>query len=42
MGQLPEDARDRLRDVALKAGAVVCGVAEAAAFDAHAPRPLMV
>jgi len=37
MAHLPEDARHRLRDVALKAGAVVCGVADAAAFEKHAP-----
>jgi epoxyqueuosine reductase QueG len=34
---LPDDAKARLRDVAIKAGAVVCGVAAADAFEPHAP-----
>ena len=37
MARLPDDARHRLRDVALRAGAVVCGIADAAAFEKHAP-----
>jgi hypothetical protein len=37
MGTLPVDAKKRVREAALGAGAVVCGVADAAAFDAHAP-----
>jgi len=34
---LPPHAERTLKSVALKGGAVVCGVADAAAFDAHAP-----
>jgi hypothetical protein len=34
---LPPGAETTLKSVALKGGAVVCGVADAAAFDAHAP-----
>ena len=34
---LPPGAAAALKSAALKAGAVVCGIADAAAFDAHAP-----
>jgi hypothetical protein len=37
MPPLPADAKQRIHDAALRAGAVVCGVADADAFDAHAP-----
>jgi hypothetical protein len=37
MSDLPAGATATLKAAALKAGAVVCGVADAAAFDAHAP-----
>jgi hypothetical protein len=34
---LPADAKQRLHEAALRAGAVVCGVADARAFDDYAP-----
>ena len=37
MTQLPADATARVKAQALKAGATVVGIADAAAFDAHAP-----
>ncbi|MBI2203359.1 MAG: hypothetical protein HYU41_05850 [Candidatus Rokubacteria bacterium] len=37
MAALPLDAKKRIHEGALRAGAVVCGVADAAAFDAVAP-----
>lgn len=35
--ELPPDATKRLKAMALKSGATVCGVADANAFDTHAP-----
>ena len=37
MADLPSGAAKQLKSVALKSGATVCGIADAAAFDAHAP-----
>src|SRR5262249_18635151 len=37
MADLPSGATTQLKSAALKGGATVCGVADAAAFDAHAP-----
>jgi hypothetical protein len=37
MAALPPGATVKLKSIALKGGATVCGVADAAAFDAHAP-----
>jgi hypothetical protein len=37
MAHCPPNAKDLIRAIALKAGASVCGFADAAAFDAHAP-----
>ena len=37
MTPLPHDAAKRIKDAAQSAGAVVCGVADAAAFEPHAP-----
>lgn len=37
MSELPPGATATLKSAALKAGAVVCGIADAAAFDEHAP-----
>ena len=37
MADLPPGAAAKLKSVALKGGAAVCGVADAAAFDARAP-----
>ena len=37
MAKLPESAKEVLREQAKRAGAVVCGVAPAGAFDTHAP-----
>src|SRR5881296_902762 len=37
MAGLQPGATAKLKSVALKSGATVCGVADAAAFDAHAP-----
>ena len=34
---LPPGAAAKLKSVALKSGATVCGIADVAAFDAHAP-----
>jgi hypothetical protein len=39
MSGLPVDATQRVKALALKAGATAVGVADAAAFDAHAPAP---
>ena len=37
MARVPENAKEVLKEQARKAGAVVCGVAAADAFDPHAP-----
>ena len=37
MADLPPGSTAKLKSVALKSGATVCGVADAAAFDTHAP-----
>ncbi|MGH7753354.1 MAG: hypothetical protein ACREN5_11115, partial [Gemmatimonadales bacterium] len=37
MAKCPENAKEILREQAKRAGAAVCGVAAASAFDAHAP-----
>jgi hypothetical protein len=37
VSDLPPNATATLKSVALKSGATACGVADAVAFDAHAP-----
>jgi epoxyqueuosine reductase QueG len=39
VARCPPDAKELIRTIALRAGAAVCGFAEAAAFDAQAPEP---
>src|SRR5207244_12457021 len=37
VAELPAGSTAKLKSIALKGGATVCGVADAVAFDAHAP-----